>query len=75
MAGSRGESYDEQLDRVRRLVNERRFALGVQLILKHRDPLDIMMGYAKSPRARSWRSPGDGARVRAMHGEVTAASC
>jgi len=41
-----GETYDEQLDRVRRLVNERRFALGVQLILKHRDPLDIMMGYA-----------------------------
>jgi glutamate-ammonia-ligase adenylyltransferase len=43
---SAAESYDEQLDRVRRLVNERRFALGVQLVLKHRDPLDIMMGYA-----------------------------
>ena len=41
-----GESYDQQLDRARQLVNERRFALGVQLILKHRDPLDIMMGYA-----------------------------
>lgn len=40
------ESYDRQLDRVRRLVNERRFALGVQLILGHRDPLDVMMGYA-----------------------------
>ena len=45
-AGPRGETYDEKLDRVRRLVNERRFALGVQLVLKHRDPLDIMMGYA-----------------------------
>jgi glutamate-ammonia-ligase adenylyltransferase len=44
--GQRGETYDQQLDRVRRLVNERRFALGVQLILKHRDPLDILMGYA-----------------------------
>ena len=44
--GLHGETYDQQLDRVRRLVNERRFALGVQLILKHRDPLDIMMGYA-----------------------------
>jgi glutamate-ammonia-ligase adenylyltransferase len=44
--GPRGETYDQQLDRVRRLVNERRFALGVQLILNHRDPLDIMMGYA-----------------------------
>jgi glutamate-ammonia-ligase adenylyltransferase len=46
MAGARGETYDQQLDRARRLVNERRFALGVQLILRHRDPLDIMMGYA-----------------------------
>jgi glutamate-ammonia-ligase adenylyltransferase len=49
--GPRGESYDEKLDRVRRLVNERRFALGVQLILKHRDPLDIMMGYANVAEA------------------------
>jgi glutamate-ammonia-ligase adenylyltransferase len=49
--GPRGESYDQQLDRVRRLVNERRFALGVQLILKHRDPLDIMMGYANVAEA------------------------
>jgi glutamate-ammonia-ligase adenylyltransferase len=46
LKGPRGETYDQQLDRIRRLVNERRFALGVQLILKHRDPLDIMMGYA-----------------------------
>jgi len=46
LASGPGESYDQQLDRARRLVNERRFALGVQLILKHRDPLDIMMGYA-----------------------------
>jgi glutamate-ammonia-ligase adenylyltransferase len=44
--GGSADSYDEQLDRVRRLVNERRFALGVQLVLKHRDPLAIMMGYA-----------------------------
>ncbi len=39
-------SYDERLDRVRRLVGERRFALGVQLIARHRDPLVIAMGYA-----------------------------
>ena len=45
-SGPAGETYDQRLDRVRQLVNERRFALGVQLILKHRDPLDIMMGYA-----------------------------
>ena len=49
--GPAGETYDQQLDRVRRLVNERRFALGVQLILRHRDPLDIMMGYANVAEA------------------------
>ena len=38
--------YDERLDQVRRMVGERRFALGVQLIARHRDPLDITMGYA-----------------------------
>ena len=31
-----GAPYDRALDRARRLVNERRFALGVQLIAGHR---------------------------------------
>jgi glutamate-ammonia-ligase adenylyltransferase len=42
----KGQSYDVALDRVRRLVNERRFALGVQLIDRRRDPLDVTEGYA-----------------------------
>ena len=42
----RTESYDAQLDRVRRTVGERRFALGVQLISRHRDPLELTEGYA-----------------------------
>lgn len=41
-----GEPYDRALDRARRLVNERRFALGVQLIAAHADPLDLAMGYS-----------------------------
>ena len=44
--GTRRLSYDERLDRVRQMVGERRFSLGVQLIARHRDPLDITMGYA-----------------------------
>jgi glutamate-ammonia-ligase adenylyltransferase len=44
--GMRGEPYDVGLDRVRRLVNERRFALGVQLIDRRRDPLEVTEGYA-----------------------------
>ena len=43
----RGQSYDVALDRVRRLVNERRFALGVQLIDRRRDPLEVTEGYAR----------------------------
>ena len=42
----RGEAYDAFLDRVRRIVGERRFALGVQLIAGHRDPLELTEGYA-----------------------------
>jgi glutamate-ammonia-ligase adenylyltransferase len=41
-----GQPYDLGLDRARRLVNERRFALGVQLIDRRRDPLEVTEGYA-----------------------------
>ena len=46
-AAMAGQSYDVALDRVRRLINERRFALGVQLIDRHRDPLEVAEGYAR----------------------------
>jgi glutamate-ammonia-ligase adenylyltransferase len=46
-AAMRGHPYDIALDRVRRLVNERRFALGVQLIDRRRDPLEVTEGYAR----------------------------
>jgi len=40
-------TYDVGLDKVRRFVNERRFALGVQLIDQRGDPLDVTEGYAR----------------------------
>jgi glutamate-ammonia-ligase adenylyltransferase len=43
----RGYPYDVALDRARRLVNERRFSLGVQLIDRRRDPLEVTEGYAR----------------------------
>ncbi len=43
----RGQPYDVALDRARRLVNERRFALGIQLIDRVRDPLEVTEGYAR----------------------------
>src|ERR687896_1881733 len=41
-----GEPYDRALDRARRIIGERRFSLGVQLIAAHADPLDLAMGYS-----------------------------
>jgi len=42
-----GQPYDVALDRVRRMVNERRFALGVQLIDQREDPLKVAEGYSR----------------------------
>lgn len=42
-----GQSYDVALDRARQIINERRFALGVQMIDRRRDPLDVAHGYAR----------------------------
>ena len=49
--GEQGEDYQMILDRVRRSVNERRFALGVQLILAKTDPLEVAAGYARVAEA------------------------
>jgi glutamate-ammonia-ligase adenylyltransferase len=40
------EPFDLALDRMRRMVGERRFALGVQLLAAHRDPIVIAEGYS-----------------------------
>ncbi|HEY5721402.1 MAG TPA: bifunctional [glutamate--ammonia ligase]-adenylyl-L-tyrosine phosphorylase/[glutamate--ammonia-ligase] adenylyltransferase [Allosphingosinicella sp.] len=45
------EDYQMLLDRVRRRVNERRFALGVQLIVAHTDPLEVTEGYSRVAEA------------------------
>jgi [glutamine synthetase] adenylyltransferase / [glutamine synthetase]-adenylyl-L-tyrosine phosphorylase len=37
---------DEMVDPLRRMIGERRFALGVQLIAGHRDPITIAEGYS-----------------------------
>ena len=42
-----GQPYDVALDRARQVINERRFALGVQMIDRRRDPLDVAHGYAR----------------------------
>ncbi len=41
-----GGPLDHSLEITRRIVNERRFAYGVQLVTAHRDPLVISRGYS-----------------------------
>lgn len=46
LGAARDEPFDIALDRLRRMVGERRFALGVQLLAAHRDPIVIAEGYS-----------------------------
>jgi glutamate-ammonia-ligase adenylyltransferase len=51
-AEMRGEGdYQAQLDHVRRIVGERRFALGVQVVAGAADPLDVAAGHARVAEA------------------------
>ncbi|WP_242137681.1 DUF294 nucleotidyltransferase-like domain-containing protein [Sphingomonas sp. TREG-RG-20F-R18-01] len=49
MAG--GEDYQAKLDHVRRMVGEKRFALGTQIVAGVADPLDVSAGYARVAEA------------------------
>ncbi|HEY4071404.1 MAG TPA: bifunctional [glutamine synthetase] adenylyltransferase/[glutamine synthetase]-adenylyl-L-tyrosine phosphorylase [Sphingomicrobium sp.] len=65
-----GQPYDVALDRARRLVNERRFALGVQLIDRRRDPLEVTEGYARVAEGTLVALADSAAReFRSAHGE------
>ena len=46
-----GEDYQLVLDRVRRRVNEARFALGAQIVLARSDPLEAAAGYGRVAEA------------------------
>jgi glutamate-ammonia-ligase adenylyltransferase len=46
-----GEDYQLVLDRVRRRVNERRFALGAQLVVARTDPIAAAEGYSRIAEA------------------------
>lgn len=50
-AGEAGEDYQQLLDRIRRIVGEKRFALGVQLITGAVDPLLVAADYARLAEA------------------------
>jgi glutamate-ammonia-ligase adenylyltransferase len=49
--GEAGGDYQARLDHVRRVVGERRFALGAQIVAGVADPLDVAAGYARVAEA------------------------
>jgi len=69
--GERGDDYQTLLDRVQRLVGERRFALGVQLIEHRSDPLAVGAGYARVAEATiATIAAATVAEFEAAHGRV-----
>ena len=67
----KGQPYDVALDRVRRMVNERRFALGVQLIDLRSDPLDVAAGYSRVAEAALLALANAAVReFEAVHGRI-----
>ena len=49
--GEKDAGYEEALDRIRVVVGEKRFALGMQLIAADHDPLDIAAGLSRVAEA------------------------
>ncbi len=50
-AGESDDDYQARLDRVRHLVSEKRFTLGVQIVAGSADPLEVAGGYARVAEA------------------------
>ncbi|MCP3731690.1 bifunctional [glutamine synthetase] adenylyltransferase/[glutamine synthetase]-adenylyl-L-tyrosine phosphorylase [Sphingomonas sp. MG17] len=46
-----GDDYQRLLDHVRKLVGEKRFALGAQIVAGASDPLDVSAGYSRVAEA------------------------
>src|SRR5690606_4697699 len=49
--GEAGDDYEQRLDRIRQVVGEERFALGVQLVEAQHDPLAIAAGLSRVAEA------------------------
>ena len=69
--GEADDDYERLLNRVRRRITERRFALGVQLIEATHDPLDISAGLSRVAEAAiAVLAAGAVADFAAAHGHV-----
>ncbi|MBX3594321.1 MAG: bifunctional [glutamine synthetase] adenylyltransferase/[glutamine synthetase]-adenylyl-L-tyrosine phosphorylase [Sphingomonas sp.] len=66
-----GDDYQRVLDHVRRVVGEKRFALGTQIVAGVGDPLDVARGYARvAEAALEVLADATVAEFRSRHGVV-----
>ena len=71
MARSEEGDYEARLDRLRQVVGEERFALGVQLIEARHDPLDIAEGLCRVAEAAiATGAEAALAEFRSVHGAI-----
>lgn len=69
--GERDDDYERLLDRVRRIVAEKRFALGTQIIAGTSDPLSVSHGYSSLAEAAvEVLAEATVAEFEAAHGRV-----
>ncbi len=69
--GEAGDDYELLLDRIRRKVGERRFALGVQLIEGARDPMEIAEALSRvAEAALKVLTEATVAEFRRAHGKI-----
>jgi glutamate-ammonia-ligase adenylyltransferase len=66
-----GDGYEQGLDRIRRVVGEERFAMGVQLIEARHDPMEIAAGLGRLAEAALTTAAAAAiAEFEATHGRV-----
>ncbi len=71
MAACEDSDYESQLDHIRQIVGDARFALGVQLIEGHGDPLDIAEGLCRVAEAALQAGAGAAtAEFASKHGVI-----
>ena len=70
--GETDDDYERRLDRIRRIVGEERFALGVQLIEARHDPMAIAAGLSRVAEA-ALESAAEAAcdEFRRAHGDIS----
>ena len=69
--GETGDDYERRLDRIRRIVGEERFALGVQLIEARHDPMEIAAGLSRvAEAALTTAGKAAGEEFARAHGQI-----